>query len=320
MSTFIFVYCPLLQHAISVVMLESELPSCRSWCCNKCRVTCCRMTKKDTSRTHRNTSRSEGSMPNQRSPVSDMGSISLPSIRSTTRQSVRSYNRSTMGSRLCLPSDFDTPGPDAYNIKTTIGSGPGPVFKGDRSRSFEQAKSSNALFLLPRLANATPAPGQYQIGSSIGHGQKTTFGNARRDSRFAGDRNSNAIFLLQRYGDPSPAPTRYNLKSTIGNKQSFLTQNSALTPGASFARSKRDARFTGDRNAKFLLPRIVPGNPAPDKYHTENTFAFGKHAKGGTFGKQRRTARFPGDSKAKFLLMETVDRRPRSFSQYSMNT
>lgn len=227
-----------------------------------------------------------------------------------------------MGSRMRLPSDFDTPGPDAYNIKTTIGSGPGPVFKGDRSRTFEQARSSNAVFLLPRIANATPAPGDYNIRSNIGKGHTTTFGHARRDSRFAGDRNSNAIFLLQKYDDPSPAPTRYNLKSSLSNKQSFLQPDNTLTPGSTFPRAKRDARFNGDKNARFLLPKIVPKNPSPDKYFTENTFSFGKHAKGGSFGKQRRTARFPGDARAKFLLMETLPqiRRPKSYSQYPMNT
>jgi len=281
--------------------------------CTVLYASCCRMTKKESPRLNRYMSRSEASMPHNRSPFSDGGSISLPSIRSTTRQSVRSYNRSTMGSRLYLPSDFDTPGPDSYSIKSTIGSGPGPVFKGDRSRSFAQAKSSNALFLLPRLANATPAPGDYQLNSSIGKGQKNTFSKSRRDSRFAGDRNSNATFLLQRYDDPSPAPTRYNMKSSMGGQQSLFTQNTTLSPGATFSRAKRDARFNGDRNAKFLLPRIVPQHPAPDKYNTEHTFSFGKNAKGGSFGRQRRTARFPGDSKAKFLLMESA-RRPNSFS------
>lgn len=280
------------------------------------------MTKKDPVRINRFHSRSEGSMANQRSPVSDGGSISLPSIRSTTRQSIRSYNTSNMGSRMCLPSDFDTPGPDSYNIRTTIGTGSGPVFKGDRSRTFEQAKASNALFLLPRLANATPAPGDYKLDTSIGKGLKSTFGHARRDSRFAGDRNNNAIFLLQKYDDPSPAPTRYSMKSSIGPKPSFLTKENSMLPGAKFSRAPRDSRFNGDRNARFLLPKIVPQNPPPDKYYTENTFAFGKRAKGGSFGRERRNARFAGDTRAKFLLLETGQRlrRPNSYTESSFNS
>ncbi|KAH3827912.1 hypothetical protein DPMN_129858 [Dreissena polymorpha] len=260
-------------------------------------------------------------MPTQRSPISDAGSISLPSIRSTTRNSIRSFNRSNMGSRMRLPSDFDTPGPDSYNIRSTIGAAPGAVFKGDRSRSFEQAKSSNAVFLLPRLANATPAPGAYNIGSSIGKGHTSTFGHSRRDSRFAGDRNNNAVFLLAKYDDPSPAPTRYNMKSSIGSQKSFLRDNS-MAPGSTFSRSKRDARFAGDKNARFLLPRIVPKNPPPDSYHTENILAFGKNARGPSFGRERRNARFPGDTKAKFLLMERMDqfRRPHSFTPYTSNS
>ncbi|WAR25069.1 hypothetical protein MAR_010773 [Mya arenaria] len=260
--------------------------------------------------------RSEYSLPTYRSPISDAGSVSLPSIRSTTRQSMRSY-RSNMGSRMLLPSDFDTPGPDAYNIKSTIGQSPGALFKGDRSRSFEQAKSSNAVFLLPRLANATPAPGAYNIESGIGKGLKSTFGTARRDARFAGDRNNNAVFLISRYDDPSPPSTRYNLKSSIGSHSSFLNRDNTLAPGSSFSRAKRDARFAGDRNARFLLPRIVPKNPPPDMYKTEDVSSFGKRVRGGvTFGRERRNARFPGDTKAKFLLMERTDkfRRPHSYT------
>lgn len=272
-------------------------------------------------RLHRLTSRSEGSMLTHRSPVSDAGSVSLPSIRSTTRMSVRSH-RSNMGSRMLLPSDFDTPGPDAYNIKSTIGTSPAPLFKGDRSRSFEQAKTSNAVFLLPRLANSTPAPGAYNIDSSIGKGHTSTFGHASRQSRFAGDRTNNAIFLLSKYDDPSPAPTRYNLKSSLSSHTSFLSKENSLAPGSTFSRAKRDARFAGDLKAKFLLPRIIPKNPAPTTYKNEEFNHFGKHVKGAPFGRERRNARFPGDNRAKFLLMERMDqfRRPHSYSQYSMNT
>jgi len=224
-----------------------------------------------------------------------------------------------MASRLLLPSEFDTPGPAEYNIRSDIGKTPGAVFKGDRSRSFEQAKTSNAVFLLPRLANATPAPGDYNINSSIGKGLKSTFGHARRDSRFAGDRNNNAVFLLSKYDDPSPAPTRYNMKSSIGSNKSFLSRDPTSGPGTSFSRAKRDSRFVGDNKARFLLPRIVPKNPPPDSYKTEEFYSFGKKVRGsGTFSKQRRTARFPGDAKAKFLLMETpMDRFRRPYSFHS---
>lgn len=281
-----------------------------------------RMVKKgDTPRYQRFHSRSEGSMPTHRSPISDAGSVSLPSIRGGSRMSIRSH-RSNMGSRMLLPSEFDTPGPDAYNIKTTIGRSPGPLFKGDRSRSFEQAKTSNAVFLLPRLANATPAPGSYNLGSSIGKGHTSTFGHASRQSRFAGDRNNNAVFLLAKYDDPSPAPTRYNIKSSLSDHSSFLTKENSLAPGSTFSRAKRDARFAGDSKAKFLLPRIIPKNPPPTTYKTENYLTFGKSVKGARFGRERRTARFPGDDRAKFLLMERMDqfRRPHSYSQYSMNS
>ncbi|KAL4226053.1 hypothetical protein ACF0H5_014041 [Mactra antiquata] len=229
--------------------------------------------------------------------------------------STRSH-RSNMGSRMHLPSEFDTPGPDAYNIRSTIGKTPGAVFKGDRKRTFEQAKSSNAVFLLPRIANPTPAPGAYNIKSSIGKGHTSTFGHARRDSRFAGDRNSNAVFLLAKYDDPSPAPTRYNLKSSLSSQTSFLTKENSITPGSTFSRAKRDSRFAGDSKAKFLLPRIIPKNPAPTNYKTEKHLTFGKAAKGAPFGRERRTARFPGDQGAKFLLMQTMDqfRRPHSYS------
>lgn len=276
--------------------------------------------KYETPRMSRFHTRSEGSVLTHRSPTSDAGSVSLPSIRSTTRMSVRSH-RSNMGSRMHLPSDFDTPGPGDYNIKSTIGGTQGAAFKGDRGRSFEQAKSSNAVFLLPRLANATPAPGAYNIKTSIGKGHTSTFGHARRDSRFAGDRNSNAVFLLAKYDDPSPAPTRYNLKSSLSSQSSFLTKENSITPGATFSRAKRDARFAGDKNAKFLLPRIIPKNPPPTTYKTEEHLTFGKKAKGASFGRERRNARFPGDTKAKFLLMERMDqfRRPHSYSQYSTN-
>lgn len=223
---------------------------------------------------------------------------------------------------MLLPSEFDTPGPDAYNIRSTIGSSPAPVFKGDRSRSFEQAKTSNAVFLLPRLANATPAPGAYNVNSSIGKGHTSTFGHASRQSRFAGDRNNNAIFLISKYDDPSPAPTRYNIKSSLSRHTSFLSKENTLSPGSTFSRAKRDARFAGDQKAGFLLPRIIPKNPAPTTYKNEEYLTFGKHVKGGRLGRERRTARFPGDNRAKFLLLETMDqfRRPHSYSQYSMNS
>lgn len=281
-----------------------------------------RMVKKgDTPRYQRYHSRSEGSVLTHRSPISDAGSVSLPSIRGASRMSTRSY-RSNAGSRMHLPSDFDTPGPDSYNIKSTIGETSAPIFKGDRSRSFEQAKTSNAIFLLPRLANRTPAPGAYNINSSIGKGHTSTFGNASRQSRFAGDRNNNAIFLLSKYDDQSPAPTRYNLKSSLSDHTSFLSKENSLGPGATFARAKRDARFAGEKNARFLLPRTIPKYPTPTSYKTENYLTFGKTVKGAPFGRERRSARFPGDERAKFLLMERMDkfRRPHSYSQYSMNS
>lgn len=254
-------------------------------------------------------------MPTHRSPISDIGSVSLPSIRGASRMSMKSH-RSNMGSRMHLPSDFDTPGPDSYNIKSTIGTSPAPLFKGDRSRSFGSAKTSNAVFLLPRLANATPAPGSYNLGSSIGKGHTSTFGHASRQSRFAGDRNNNAVFLLSKYDDPSPAPTRYNIKSSLSDHTSFLTKENSCAPGATFSRAKRDAHFAGEKNARFLLPRTIPKNPPPTSYKTEEYLSVGKNTKGSTFGRERRNARFPGDNRAKFLLMERMDqfKRPHSFS------
>lgn len=222
-----------------------------------------------------------------------------------------------MGSRLYLPSDFNTPGPDAYDIKSTIGSNQATLFKGDRSRTFEQAKTSNAVFLLPRLANATPAPGAYNIESFVGKGPKSTFGQARRDSRFVGDRNSNAIFLLQKYDDPSPASTRYSIKSSIGTSSRFLSKENSLAPGSTFSRAKRDARFAGDKKAQFLLPRIIPKNPPPTSYKIEEYGSFGKNTRGAAiFGRERRNARFPGDSRAKFLLMERMDKIKRPHTYY----
>lgn len=277
------------------------------------------MVKKDTPRSHRIYSRSTGSLQN-RSPRSPTTSddISLPSIRSTTRGSVRGYNRANAGSRLTLPAEFQTPGPDYYNIKSTIGETTGPLFKGDRKRSFIQAKTSNAVFLLPRLVNDSPSPGQYEIKSGIGAGHKSTFGTARRDSRFAGDRTSNAVFLLQKYDDPSPAPTRYNMKSSIGSKRSF--NRLSPIPGPSFAKSERSSRFSGEKNARFLVPKAISTNPSPTSYQTEQYGTFGKNTKGASFGRSRRTSRFPGDHKAVFLLAERVDqfKRPSSFTSFRM--
>ena len=276
-----------------------------------------------TERLSRYYTRSEGSVPTYggRDSSSGAGSVSLPSIRTGTRQSMRS-NRSNMGSRLMLPGEFATPGPDAYNIKSTIGGNKGgPLFKGDRSRPFEQIKSSNATFLLPRLTNATPAPGDYNIKSSIGKGLKSTFGTARRDSRFAGDRTNNAIFLLQKYDDPSPAPTRYSYKQPASSTTSGMSA-ADISRGSTFTRSKRDARFSGENNAKFLLPRIIQKNPGPTAYKTENFYSFGKNARGAPFPRARRNARFAGDHKAVFLLTERLDkfRRPNSYSSYNLNS
>ena len=274
------------------------------------------MVKKETPRSHRVYSRSTGSLQNRspRSPSSD--DISLPSIRSTTRGSVRGFNRIGAGSRLTLPAEFQTPGPDYYNIKSTIGESGGPLFKGDRKRSFISAKSSNATFLLPRIVNESPAPGQYEIKSSIGKGHQSSFGTSRRDSRFAGDRNNNAIFLLQKYDDPSPAPTRYSMRSTIGSKRSF--NRLSPIPGHSFGKSDRSSRFSGEKNARFLVPKAISHNPGPTAYQTEMYGSFGKSPKGAPFGRSRRSARFPGDHKAVFLLAERVDqfKRPSSFTSF----
>ena len=276
--------------------------------------------KGETPRYSRFYSRSDGSMPSQRSPNSDNASVSLPSVRSTTRMSIRSQNRSNMASRLLLPSEFETPGPDAYNIRTTIGQTPGPSFKGNRERTFETAKTSNAVFLLPKLTNRTPAPGTYSLESGMGKGLKSTFGNARRDARFAGDRSNNAIFLLQKYDDPSPAPTRYNIKSSLSTYSGYLSDPTSAR-GSTFTRSKRDARFAGDHKAPFLLPRIIPQHPTATAYKTESVNATGKNVKGSTFSRARRNARFPGDNRALFLLTERADkfRRPHSYSTYGMN-
>lgn len=281
------------------------------------------MVKKDTPRSHRIYSRSTGSLQNRspRSPSSG-DDISLPSIRSptrlTSRSSVRGYNRHNAGSRLTLPAEFQTPGPDYYNIKSTIGEHGGPVFKGDRNRTFIQARSSNAVFLLPRLVNESPAPGRYEIKSSIGKGHTSTFGHARRDSRFAGDRINNAVFLLQKYDDPSPAPTKYSMKSSIGSNRSF--NRLSPIPGPSFARSERNSRFSGEKNARFLVPKAISTNPGPTSYQSEMYGNFGKDVKGAAFGRSRRSSRFPGDHKAVFLLAERVDqfKRPSSYASFRM--
>ncbi|KAL3853265.1 hypothetical protein ACJMK2_016820 [Sinanodonta woodiana] len=233
------------------------------------------------------------------SPTSSGDDVSLPSIRSGTGASTYRGGRKK---QLDLPSEFRTPGPGDYRIASTIGKTPGASFKGNRERNFGNAKSSNAVFLLPRLVNDTPSPGQYDVRSDIGSGLKSTFPRSKRDSRFIGDKNSNAGFIVNRAIDANPAPNRYKQRSTIGADPSDPV--SPRSNALSFSRAQRESNFPGALNARFLLPKVIPKYPAPTSYQSgASSFANSYLTRGSTFSHARRNARFSGDYRAKFLLL-----------------
>jgi hypothetical protein len=141
----------------------------------------------------------------------------------------------------------ETPAPGAYEIKTTIGTGsavllkgsrsenrahtkqksrqrafvemntPGISFKGDRSQRFNHLKENHATFLLPEQSSEAPAPGAYNIRTTIGsdiNGLK----EKRVREHYGGpfQSNSGPMYITPEVNtkDKTPGPNNYRINST----------------------------------------------------------------------------------------------------------
>jgi hypothetical protein len=74
--------------------------------------------------------------------------------------------------------------PGHYNLASSMGSSTSVSFKGNRQRTFENARQSNAIFLLPNTANDTPAPGFYSMKSAIGNSEQSISFKGRKIGPF----------------------------------------------------------------------------------------------------------------------------------------
>lgn len=181
-----------------------------------------------------------------------------------------------------------------YDVPTVFGKAPGVSMKGNRQRKFETAKNQNALFLVPDMIEHTPAPGAYNIRSTIGTDSATSFRVSRSESRsqtrqksrqrvfvemnnqgvsFKGDRTrrfdnfkeNHATFLLPDDSNDTPAPGSYNIRTTIGSGYNGLKE--------SRAREHYRGPFQQNRGPLYIKPEMKTRDktPGPNDYRVTSS-------------------------------------------------
>lgn len=176
-----------------------------------------------------------------------------------------------------------------YDVPTVFGKAPGVSMKGNRERKFETAKNQNALFLVPDMIEHTPAPGAYNIRSTIGTESASSFKKSCSESRshtrqksrqrafvetntqgvsFKGDRTrrfdnfkeNHATFLLPEDSNDTPAPGSYNIRTTIGSGYNGLKE--------SRTREHFGGPFQQNRGPMYIMPEINTRDkiPGPNDY------------------------------------------------------
>lgn len=155
----------------------------------------------------------------------------------------------------------DTPGPNSYRLKTTIGSTPGVSFKGDRKRNFDSAKKE-ACFLLPNLVDDTPGPNAYKIEEKFGFGSNRTSLKGRRSGPFQSNRGQmHTTPQFDERGSRFLSPVSYEISSLIGKSRGVSMKGDRT----------RNFNETPRLNCGFLLPKNIPKTPGPGSYNIGST-------------------------------------------------
>ncbi|XP_062583616.1 uncharacterized protein LOC134245331 isoform X1 [Saccostrea cucullata] len=155
----------------------------------------------------------------------------------------------------------DTPAPNSYRMKTTIGSTPGVSFKGDRKRNFDSARKE-ACFLLPNLVDDTPGPNAYNVEEKFGFGSSRASLKGRRSGPFQSNRGQMHITpQFDERGSRLLGPQTYDIPSSIGKTQGVSLKGDR----------ERNFNETPRLNCGFLLPKTIEKTPGPGSYNIGST-------------------------------------------------
>ncbi|XP_052067378.1 uncharacterized protein LOC127706754 isoform X1 [Mytilus californianus] len=194
--------------------------------------------------------------------------------------------------------------PGHYTLASSIGNSPGVSFKGNRQRTFENAKASNALFLLPNSVNDTPAPGFYSMKSSIGSEQSVSM-KGKKSGPFQSNKGPKYIPVEMNERDSNPAPNEYDVSPRRSSR------NSSVSMKGDRRRTIDDGRET---NSLFLVDKMSNENPGPGSYDSKSIFSDDS----GTKMKGRRLGPFQTTSGHMHIRPE-VDNKTKRPSPASYN-
>lgn len=172
--------------------------------------------------------------------------------------SPRTFFTTGSKSEILSPRYFeDTPAPNSYQMKTSIGRSPGVSFKGDRKRNFDSARKE-ACFLLPNLVDDTPGPNAYNVEEHFGFGGSRASMKGRRSGPFQSNRGQMHIApQVDERGSRFLSPNSYDIPSSF-KKTSGVSMKGDRT--RNFNESPR-------MNCGFLLPKTIEATPGPGSYN-----------------------------------------------------
>jgi hypothetical protein len=151
--------------------------------------------------------------------------------------------------------------PGHYNLASSMGSSTSVSFKGNRQRTFENARQSNAIFLLPNTANDTPAPGFYSMKSAIGNSEQSISFKGRKIGPFQSNKGPTYIPIEMNERDQRPAPNEYDVSPRRSSR------NSGVSLKGDRRRNIDDGRET---NAMFLVDKMTNETPGPGSYEVKS--------------------------------------------------
>lgn len=186
--------------------------------------------------------------------------------------------------------------PGHYTLASPIGSSSGVSFKGNRQRTFENARQSNAVFLLPNEISETPAPGFYSSKTSIGSSTSVSM-KGRKSGPFQSNKGQSHVPVEVNDRDSNPAPNEYDISSRRSSRNS----------GISMKGDRRRTIDTGrETNAMFLVDNMTNDTPGPGAYELDSG-----RTENGTKLKGRRLGPFQTTSGAMHIKPEYDDKSKR---------
>lgn len=199
-----------------------------------------------------------------------------------------------------------TPGPNEYNIKSSIGNFPGTTMKGNRRRNFDRAKQ-DCSFLLPELIDRFPAPNTYRTDkSTICQSPGVSF-KGKRGGPFQS--NKGQMYIRPQYNERDKMSETYDTTSYIGKSS-----------GVSFKGNRRRQIVMEPKNANtgFLLPNLIEVTPGPGSYNIGSSIGKGTSV---SF-KGRKTGPFQTTRGATYIGPELNDKdtRPGHYALASPNS